>query len=149
MKENTPSQQGVPGKDILSPVRGKGMFAKQFCLDSTTPDGRCDKPLEMVGAHLECQVDLERRGIMFAAGPNWTEDEREWRGDGTVVTRAASMHEAQDHAGGPDAFEQRAPLPQTPLADRRRPHRDRAGLFDRQIPHGLIRPPLHPGERMR
>jgi uncharacterized protein YciI len=32
---------------------------------------------------------------MFAAGPNWTDDEQEWKGDGMVVYRANSRAEAE------------------------------------------------------
>jgi len=33
---------------------------------------------------------------MFAAGPNWTDDEKSWEGDGMVVIRAKSLAEATD-----------------------------------------------------
>ena len=39
---------------------------------------------------------LEKEGIMFAAGPNWTDDEESWEGDGMVVIRAKSLAEATD-----------------------------------------------------
>jgi hypothetical protein len=32
-------------------------------------------------------VRLEKEGIMFAAGPNWTDDEKSWEGDGMLVIR--------------------------------------------------------------
>ncbi|MBN8502646.1 MAG: hypothetical protein J0M19_16090 [Sphingomonadales bacterium] len=84
----------VSAKEIVNLVREKGMLAKQLYIVSTTPAGSLDKVMEMVENHLDYQVDLERRGIMFAAGPNWTDDEKEWKGDGTVVIRAGSMAEA-------------------------------------------------------
>ena len=37
-------------------------------------------------------MQLEREGIMFAAGPMWDDDE--WNGEGLVVVRAASRPEA-------------------------------------------------------
>jgi uncharacterized protein YciI len=89
------SQQSVPAQEIVKLVRDKGMLAKQLYIVSTTPAGSLEKVMEMVETHLDYQVDLERRGIMFAAGPNWTDDEQEWRGDGTVVIRAASLDEAR------------------------------------------------------
>lgn len=88
-------KDSVPASEIVSLVRQKGMLAKQLYIVTTTPAGPLDKVLEMVEPHLDYQVDLERRGIMFAAGPNWTDDEQEWRGDGTVVIRAGSMAEAR------------------------------------------------------
>lgn len=89
------TKHSVPANEIVQLIRDKGMLAKQLYIVSTTPTGSLDKVLEMVETHLDFQVDLERRGIMFAAGPNWTDDEREWRGDGTVVIRAGSMDEAR------------------------------------------------------
>ena len=35
---------------------------------------------------------------MFAAGPNWTDDEKSWEGDGMVVVRAKSLAEAKQIA---------------------------------------------------
>ena len=51
--------------------------------------------MKNVDRHLEFQEQLEREGIMFAAGPNWTDDEQNWEGEGMVVIRAASLVEAQ------------------------------------------------------
>jgi uncharacterized protein YciI len=33
---------------------------------------------------------------VLAAGPNWTDDEKSWEGDGLVVIRAKSLAEATD-----------------------------------------------------
>ncbi|MFT7593184.1 MAG: hypothetical protein ACI8R4_000497 [Paracoccaceae bacterium] len=40
--------------------------------------------------HLKFQVQIEQEGIMFAAGPLWTDDEQPWEIDGMVVVRAGS-----------------------------------------------------------
>jgi uncharacterized protein YciI len=48
--------------------------------------------------HLAFQVELEKEGTMFAAGPNWTDDEKSWEGDGMVVVRAKSLAEAKQIA---------------------------------------------------
>jgi uncharacterized protein len=50
--------------------------------------------LEHLQQHLEYQELLERKGVMFAAGPNWSDDEQRWEGDGMVVVRAGSLAEA-------------------------------------------------------
>ena len=52
--------------------------------------------MKVVKEHLEFQVALEQQGIMFAAGPNWTDDEKSWERDGMVVIRAKSLAEATD-----------------------------------------------------
>ena len=88
-------QTSMPAEAIKSLVEEKGMLAKQLYLVHTTPTGDLDAVLAVVEEHLDYQVQLEKDGIMFAAGPNWTEDEQEWRGDGTVVIRAGSMEEAR------------------------------------------------------
>jgi uncharacterized protein YciI len=48
---------------------------------------------------------------MFAAGPQWTDDEAFWEGDGMVVIRAKSLAEAREiaardpmHASGARKF---------------------------------------------
>lgn len=88
-------QKSVPAHEIKALVKQKGMLAKQLYLVHTTPTGDLDAVLAVVEEHLEYQVKLEKEGVMFAAGPNWTEDETEWRGDGTVVIRAESMDQAR------------------------------------------------------
>ena len=35
---------------------------------------------------------------MFAAGPNWTDDEQAWEGDGMVVIRARPLADAREIA---------------------------------------------------
>jgi uncharacterized protein YciI len=44
---------------------------------------------------LDFQIDLERRGIMFAAGPFWNDAETGWEGKGRVLVSAASLAEAR------------------------------------------------------
>jgi uncharacterized protein YciI len=45
--------------------------------------------------HLDFQIDLEKRGIMFGAGPMWNDAEDAWEGEGMVIVRAASLAEAK------------------------------------------------------
>jgi uncharacterized protein YciI len=54
---------------------------------------------------------LEKKGIMFGAGPHWTDDEKRWEGDGMVIIRAGSLAEAREiaasdpmHASGARSF---------------------------------------------
>jgi uncharacterized protein len=54
--------------------------------------------MDNVKEHLAFQVELEKDGTMFAAGPNWTDDEKSWEGDGMVVIRAKSLAEAKQIA---------------------------------------------------
>ncbi len=70
------------------------MLQKQLYAIFTTPANGLGPVFETIEAHLEFQVSLEREGIMFAAGPMWTDDEQSWEGDGLVIVRAASRQEA-------------------------------------------------------
>ncbi len=90
------AQHAMPAQAIRDLVKKKGMLGKQLYIVHTTTTGDLDAVLAVIEDHLAFQVDLESRGIMFAAGPNWTEDEQEWRGDGTVVIRANSMNQARE-----------------------------------------------------
>jgi uncharacterized protein YciI len=54
--------------------------------------------MDNIKEHLAFQVELEKNGTMFAAGPNWTDDERACEGDGMVVIRAKSPAEAKEIA---------------------------------------------------
>ena len=83
----------VPVAKILEASRG--MAQKQLYVVFTTPAHGLDAVLEHVEEHLKFQVDLERRGIMFGAGPFWDEDETYWSGDGMVIIRAESLAAAR------------------------------------------------------
>ena len=82
----------VSAQDIVALSKKEGFLAKQLYVVFTTPT----KGMKVIKEHLEFQVALEKQGIMFAAGPNWTDDEKSWEGDGMVVIRAKSLAEAAD-----------------------------------------------------
>ena len=48
--------------------------------------------------HLKFQVDLEKRGAMFGAGPFFADNEIDWQGEGMVIIRAQSLDEAHQVA---------------------------------------------------
>jgi hypothetical protein len=89
----------------------KDMLRKDLYVVFTRPADSLARVLENVGPHLEFQIDLERRGIMFGAGPLWSDDEKHWHGEGMVIIRAANMTEARKiaesdpmHASGARVF---------------------------------------------
>lgn len=86
----------LPVADVLN--ASSAMMQKQLYVIFTEPVDGLGPVLENLEDHLAFQVDLERRGIMFAAGPMWSDDEKEWHGDGMVVVRAASRAEAAEIA---------------------------------------------------
>ena len=89
------SQSIVSAHDIIEESKRRGYLAKQLYVVFTSPANGIGPVMENLAPHLEFQEKLEREGIMFAAGPNWTDDEQRWDGEGMVVIRAASLVEAQ------------------------------------------------------
>lgn len=89
---------GIPAADIIALSKEKGFLAKQLYVVHTTPTAGMGPVMENIAAHLAFQKSLEERGIMFGAGPHWTQDEQSWEGDGMVVIRASSLAEAREIA---------------------------------------------------
>ncbi|MEX0957506.1 MAG: YciI family protein [Rhizobiaceae bacterium] len=84
---------GLPVKDVVQ--ASSQMLQKQLYAIFTTPTGAIEQILENLEDHLAFQVSLEKEGILYAAGPMWSDDEQSWDGDGLVVVRAASREEAR------------------------------------------------------
>jgi hypothetical protein len=89
------SENSVPAQDIIKECKARGYLAKQLYVVFTKPTGGIGPVMANLADHLQFQQQLERDGIMFAAGPNWTDDEREWEGEGMVVVRAGSIADAR------------------------------------------------------
>lgn len=87
----------LPVSDVMK--ASAAMLQKQLYVIVTTPSSGIEPVLEGLEAHLDFQVQLEREGVLFAAGPMWTDDEQSWEGDGMVVVRATSRSQAQEIAG--------------------------------------------------
>jgi uncharacterized protein len=109
--ETTVSESRVPAAEIVALSKEKGFLAKQLYVVLTTPANGMGPVMANIKEHLAFQESLEARGIMFAAGPQWTDDEAFWEGDGMVVIRAGSLAEAREiaakdpmHASGARKF---------------------------------------------
>lgn len=76
----------------------KDMLKKQFYVVFSRPTNGIGPVMENLPAHLEHQCKIERDGILVAAGPQWTDDEKYWDGDGMFVIRASSMEHAREIA---------------------------------------------------
>lgn len=87
------SQQSIPAADILKAC--KGMLRKQLYAVFTKPTRGMEPVMAAIEEHLKFQIELERRGIMFGAGPFWNDAEDAWEGEGMVIIRAASLAEAK------------------------------------------------------
>ena len=92
----------------------EGMLQLQLYAIFTKPANGLGPVMEKLEEHLEYQISMEKNGILFAAGPFWTDDEQQWRGEGMVVVRAQSLGAARAiaekdpmHASGARTFEVR------------------------------------------
>jgi len=89
------SEPVVKAQEIVEISKSHGFLAKQLYVIFTAPTKGMGPVMENIQKHLAFQADLEKRGIMFAAGPHWTDDEQRWEGEGMVVVRAASLAAAK------------------------------------------------------
>ena len=87
------SLTSIPKSDILKAC--EAMLRKQLYVIFTKPTKGMEPVMANLKEHLDFQIDLEKRGIMFAAGPMWNDAEDVWEGEGMVVVRAGSLAEAK------------------------------------------------------
>ena len=92
----------------------EGMLQLQLYAIFTRPVSGMGPVMEILEDHLQYQISMEKDGTLFAAGPFWTDDEQQWRGEGMVVVRAKSLEAARAiaekdpmHAAGARTFEVR------------------------------------------
>lgn len=86
------NQTSVPADAVRQ--ASAAMLQKQLYAIFTSPVNGIGPVLENMEDHLAFQVAIEKEGIMYAAGPMWTDDEASWEGEGLVVVRAGSRAEA-------------------------------------------------------
>lgn len=82
----------------IDKVAEKGVLAKQLYVVLTKPTGGLDAVRDNLAEHLTYQLELERKNIMFAAGPFADDNEQEWQGEGMVIIRADSVEHAHEIA---------------------------------------------------
>jgi len=70
----------VNAQDIVALSEKEGLLAKLLHVVSTAPTNGIGSVMENIKRHLEFQVALEKQGIIFAAGPYRTDDEKLWDG---------------------------------------------------------------------
>lgn len=90
------SEPKVTKEDVMK--ASAGMLQKQLYVVFSTPTQGMGPVLENLEAHLKHQTSLEKSGVIFAAGPHWTDDEQAWEGDGMFIIRAKSLTEAKEIA---------------------------------------------------
>ncbi len=103
------SEPQITAQDILN--ASAGCLQKQMYVYFTTPVNGLGPVMENLEDHLKFQIELEQKGIMFGAGPFWTDDEQRWEGEGMIIIRAGSLAEARKiaesdpmHASGARTF---------------------------------------------
>lgn len=89
---NHENPKAVPVEAVLQ--ASKAMLQKQLYAIFTTPANGLGPVFATMEEHLDFQVGLERDGVLFAAGPMWTDDGQSWEGEGLVIIRAASREAA-------------------------------------------------------
>ncbi len=76
----------------------KGTLQKQLYVYFTKPVNGMGPIMENLKDHLAFQIEIEKKGIMFAAGPHREKDreheEDSWAGEGMIIIRADSLEEA-------------------------------------------------------
>jgi len=82
----------LPVEDVKA--ASAAMLQKQLYAVFTSPTGAIEPILAVLEEHLAFQTTLENQGVLFAAGPMWSDDEGSWMGDGLVILRAGSRAEA-------------------------------------------------------
>ena len=87
------SEPKVMAQDVRDAC--EGVLRKQLYTVFTRPADGLGPVMEVLEAHLKFQISLEERGVMFGAGPFFSDDEQQWRGEGMVIIRAKDLEEAK------------------------------------------------------
>jgi catechol 2,3-dioxygenase len=93
MPPDTPEQAEIR-KSVFARVGqmvNKRLYVGMSKVNMTSPP----PPIDVIGEHLKYALDLEQRGILFAAGP-FVDDEGKMVGDGMFIVRANSKAEAAE-----------------------------------------------------
>jgi uncharacterized protein YciI len=76
-------------------ARAEGLAAREYFVVFTSPTAGREAVQRHLGIHLEYQRELEKRGVIVAAGPLSDETGTEWTGKGMIILRAATLQEAR------------------------------------------------------
>lgn len=75
----------------IDDARAEGLAAREYFVVLTRPKAGKEAVQRHLKIHLDYQRDLEKRGIIVAAGPLSDEAGQEWTGRGLIVLRAESL----------------------------------------------------------
>lgn len=82
-------------RDRVEGARASGLLALELFIVFSDPTKGRAAVLDHLKIHIEYQRELERNGILFAAGPLSDETGQEWTGKGMIILRASSIEEAR------------------------------------------------------
>jgi uncharacterized protein YciI len=73
----------------------RGGLAKELYLIRSVPSQGLARVKEHLESHLQYLQDLERKGLLFGAGPVFTDNGKNFRGDGLIILNTNSFAEAE------------------------------------------------------
>lgn len=89
------SEKMLTWRQRIDNARSEGLAAREYFVVFTKPKAGREAVQRHLGIHLEYQRDLEKRGIIVAAGPLSDPSGTEWTGNGMIILRAATLQEAR------------------------------------------------------
>ncbi len=89
------SEKMLTWRQRIDDARDEGLAAREYFVVFTKPKSSKEAVQRHLAIHLEYQRELERRGIIVAAGPLSDESGQEWTGRGLIVLRAESLGAAR------------------------------------------------------
>ena len=89
------TQAMLTWRQRIDDARAEGLAAREYFVVFTKPKVSREAVQQHLKIHLEYQRDLERRGIIVAAGPLSDESGQEWTGRGLIVLRAPTLKDAR------------------------------------------------------
>ncbi len=81
--------------EYIERAKLKGVMAKELYMVRMRPTVPLDELAPTVPDHLAYQEKLEAEGLLFAAGPLGDETGFDYSGEGLMIYRADSIHEAK------------------------------------------------------
>ncbi|MDV3129940.1 YciI family protein [Mycobacterium sp. 21AC1] len=96
--ENPMSDARMPWEQLRRTGQEMGLLALKLYVISSKPVAGLGPILDLLEPHVAYQTQLERDGVMFAAGPLANDDSSEWLGEGLFMYRAESIDQAREIA---------------------------------------------------
>ena len=85
-----------------------GGLAKELYLVHSVPTQGLKAVKENLESHLHYLQDLERKGLLFAAGPLFTDNGQNFQGDGLIILNTNSFAEAEKIAAADPLHQSKA-----------------------------------------